>query len=309
MSSPRGSQTAHSTWRGGFTSDRPLPSQRAISTTARSTAEEAYGLTRGAGDNFVSAYPGLGLASVLHAGGDSARAIDILVEAAGGEELPLIPGGWRAAAHELLVQCHLELGQAEDAARAAGYAETTAQAVGLPMSSVWAARAMAAAALDAGEVETATAHAARAVETSNEVGCAVEEGVSRTLAGRAFAAAGDKEHAVAQLEQAVEILEASGALRHRDDATMQLRKLGHRVHRQTRVGRGDGVDSLSERELEVARLVVDRKTNAEIAAELFLSVKTIESHMRNLFRKLDVSSRVEVARAIERADGGPYSAG
>jgi signal transduction histidine kinase len=62
------------------------------------------------------------------------------------------------------------------------------------------------------------------------------------------------------------------------------------------------VAALSERELQVGRLVVDRKTNPEIAAELFLSLKTVESHLRNIFRKLDVHSRVEVARAIERAD-------
>ena len=59
---------------------------------------------------------------------------------------------------------------------------------------------------------------------------------------------------------------------------------------------------MTERELELARLVVDRKTNPEIAAELFLSKKTVETHMRNIFRKLGVSSRVELARAVERAD-------
>jgi len=41
-------------------------------------------------------------------------------------------------------------------------------------------------------------------------------------------------------------------------------------------------------------------TNKQVAAELFLSEKTIESHVRNIFIKLGASSRVEVARAMER---------
>ena len=84
----------------------------------------------------------------------------------------------------------------------------------------------------------------------------------------------------------------------------ELRKLGQRVHRRgrDRAPAATGSASLTGRELEVARLVVDRKTNREIAAELFLSGKTVETHMRNMFRKLGVSSRVEVARVVERAD-------
>ena len=64
---------------------------------------------------------------------------------------------------------------------------------------------------------------------------------------------------------------------------------------------GEGLESLSAREREVAELVTDRKTNREIAAELFLSEKTIETHLHHVFFKLGVGSRVEVARAIERA--------
>ncbi|HXV34564.1 MAG TPA: LuxR C-terminal-related transcriptional regulator [Gaiellaceae bacterium] len=70
---------------------------------------------------------------------------------------------------------------------------------------------------------------------------------------------------------------------------------------------GLGLDALSERELQVARLVSARKTNPEIAAELFVSVKTVETHMRHIFRKLGVSSRVEVARAVEDADRASLS--
>ena len=62
-----------------------------------------------------------------------------------------------------------------------------------------------------------------------------------------------------------------------------------------------GVASLTQRELQVARLIVDRRTNPEIADALFLSPKTVETHIRNIFRKLRVSSRVDVARAVERA--------
>ena len=75
------------------------------------------------------------------------------------------------------------------------------------------------------------------------------------------------------------------------------------MHRRTSRGSSDGtgIELLTGRELEVAELVLDRRTNREIAGELFLSLKTVETHMRNIFHKLGVSSRVEVARTLARA--------
>jgi DNA-binding NarL/FixJ family response regulator len=99
------------------------------------------------------------------------------------------------------------------------------------------------------------------------------------------------------------VFDSSGALRYRDQAEKQLRQLGHHIHRRTRPGKSDGVgvELLTERQLQIAQLVVARRTNPQIAAELFLSQKTVESHMHNMFNKVGVNSRVDLARAVERA--------
>jgi DNA-binding NarL/FixJ family response regulator len=135
------------------------------------------------------------------------------------------------------------------------------------------------------------------------VGAPIEAALSRTLAGRALAQEGQRKRAVAELRRAAAKLDSCGALRYRDQAERELGKLGHRVHRRTRPGKADGtgLETLTARELQVAQLVADSKTNPEIASELFLSQKTVETHIRNIFRKLDVASRVELARAVERA--------
>ena len=69
--------------------------------------------------------------------------------------------------------------------------------------------------------------------------------------------------AVAELERAVEQLDVCGAVRYRQEAERELRKLGRHVHRRTRAGNlhGAGVETLTQREIQVARLVVDRRTN------------------------------------------------
>jgi DNA-binding CsgD family transcriptional regulator len=248
------------------------------------------------------------LSAALLESGDPGRAADLLVASAGGEEAPLVPGAWRATWLEWLTRCWLALGRPAEAERAAANAEARARKFGLRLASASAARATAAVALDAGDAHTAAERALVSAALADEAGAPVAAALSRTLAGRALAQAGETDRAAAVLERAAAELDACGARRYRDRAERELRAVGRAVHRRTRRGRADGggIASLSGRELEVARLVVDRRTNREIAAELFLSVKTVETHMRNLFRKLDASSRVEVARAMERAERGGH---
>ncbi|HSL14974.1 MAG TPA: AAA family ATPase [Actinomycetota bacterium] len=271
---------------------------------ALATAEEAFELTHDLDEGFVTAWAAVRLASVLLETGQPTRAVELLLGRAGGEELTLIPGGWRAYGLELLTRCSLGLDRRTEAERAASVAEVTAAATGLPLADVWADRAAAAVALHAGDTARATECALASADAAEEVGAPIEAALSRTLAGRALAQGGESGRAVAELQRAAAALDACGALRYREGAERELGKLGHRPHRRTRPGNtdGSGIESLTERELQVARLVVDRKTNPEIAAELFLSQKTIETHLRNIFHKMDVTTRAALARAVERAD-------
>ena len=247
---------------------------------------------------------GLAHAAALLLAGDASRARDVLLGAAGGEELPLLPAVWRPEGFELLVRSQLSLGGRDSAARTAARARALADALGLRPAAAMADRAAAAVALDAGEPAVAAELALRAADTADAVGAPVEAALSRMLGGRALAQAGDVERATAELERAATRFEDCGAQRRRDEAERELGRIGRRRHRRTRRGAAEagGIESLTEREMQVARLIVDRRTNAEIAGELFPSPKTVETHVRNLFFKLDVASRVDVARAVEHAD-------
>jgi DNA-binding NarL/FixJ family response regulator len=274
---------------------------------ALATAKEAFDLAQQLDPGPIPAHAAVALAYARLETGHPERCAELLVEFAGGNELRLIGGAWRARYLELLTRALLEAGRRDEAERAAAAARACAEAVGLQMAGAMADLAAAALDLDDGEPAAAAERALSAAAALEEVGNVFDAATSRLLAGQALAQAGKPDQAAAELELAAASFESFGSHRYRLQAERELRKLGRSVYRRTRPAKGDGtgIDSLTERELQIARLVVDRKTNPQIAAELFLSSKTVETHLRNTFRKLGVASRVEVARVVERADRAP----
>jgi predicted ATPase/DNA-binding NarL/FixJ family response regulator len=272
--------------------------------TALRTAEESVELCRDLEVSALSSYAGEILGLVLIELGETERGIATLTESGGGDALPLSPGSWRAWDLDRLTAGRLALGRRDEAARAAAHATEMAQATGLRFAGGLALRARARVALDAGDATGAAELALASAAALTELGTRVEAALSRGLAGRALAAAGERERAVAELSEAAAALDRAGAERSRAEAERDLRRLGRHGPARRSGERSDaaGLESLSSRELEVARLIVDRRTNAQIASELFISQKTVETHVRNLFFKLSVSSRVDIARAVERAE-------
>ena len=270
--------------------------------TALEMGAESVELAQRVDDGVITAFAGAIHAQALCEAGEPEQAVELLIESVGGEDIPLLAGSWRATYFELLIRCRIELGQLDKARAAAMKVREQADEQGLQLSGLMADRAGAAVALAEDRPEDAADLARSAIARSEEIGARVHTATSRAFAGRALAAAGRADEAIAQLVRAADEFDALGALRYRDQAEAQLRNLGHAVHRRTPRGTpgGFGVELLTGREVEVAELVRDRRTNREIAEELFLSLKTVEAHMRNIFQKLDVSSRTEVAQLIGR---------
>jgi DNA-binding CsgD family transcriptional regulator len=269
---------------------------------ARATAQESSDLADDGRRSHLSAWAAMALAGALLQSGEPLRAAEVLTASGGGDELPLTTPNWRTHSLDLLTRCLLAAGRPDDARNAAHCARE--DAITLPMPRALADRALAAVALSDGHPVRAAELALRSADTLEALDAPIESAVSRTLAGRALAEAGMRGPAVRELERAAAVLDGLGAVRLRGACERELRKLGRHIHRRTRPGHAaeTGVASLTEREHQIADLIVDRKTNAEIANDLFLSKKTIETHVRNMFRKLDATSRAEIARAVERAD-------
>src|SRR5690606_29370018 len=158
-------------------------------------------------------------------------------------------------------------------------------AVPVDLARATADRSEAAYALATGDANRAVALLRSAVAHAASMHSPVYVAWSRELLGDALEAAGDVDGAVAELTIASDLSDELGTVRHRDRIDAKLRRLGRTVHRRPRPGAtgADGLHSLTGRELEVAELIRSSATNREIADELFLSLKTVETHIRNIF--------------------------
>lgn len=113
--------------------------------------------------------------------------------------------------------------------------------------------------------------------------------------GRHLLASGEPKRAVAVLERACRRLVELGARPYAQRCEQQLMS---RRERSLHVAHG-GVDDLTARERDVALLVGRGLTNREIAAELFLSTKTVEYHLANIFPKIGIRSRRELRDHVQ----------
>jgi DNA-binding CsgD family transcriptional regulator len=125
---------------------------------------------------------------------------------------------------------------------------------------------------------------------------------ARTLLGLGSARrqARQKRPAREALEQALAIFDELGAPLWADKARLELGRIS---------GRRPASDELSETEWRVAALAAEGRANKEIAAELYVSVRTVEAHLSRIYAKLGVRSRAALARRLALATDDAKAAG
>ncbi|MGW4851938.1 LuxR C-terminal-related transcriptional regulator [Streptomyces sp. NPDC004288] len=229
--------------------------------------------------------------------GDPAGCRRTLLEGGGGEDLSAVRPFTRPLQLSLLAQATLECGDHDEAGRLVGTARDAARRLGLPVQRAYAQCAEAR--LKAAERSHGASAAlfASAAETFRGAGMPVQyawtlvsgAGVRDESHGRA-AALGDLDTAEATARVAGAHLVLEHAARTRAGLTDDTRPDG-------------GLAGLSDREREVCRLAMTGLRSRQMAERLFLSPRTVETHLSRIYRKLGVSSRAALAAYLHQAGG------
>jgi ATP/maltotriose-dependent transcriptional regulator MalT len=195
---------------------------------------------------------------------------------------------WRAEAAVLLAQ----LGEAERARSLAAEAVRRADSFGSPGARGVALRAAALVAQPPDHDGLAAS-----VALLRGSGARLELARSQVELGSALRRSGHRPEAREHLREGLEVAVACGADVLAARANDELVAAGARPRR-------DPIESrsrLTASELRVARMAAEGMTNREIAQALFVTEKTIEVHLTRCYRKLDIQSRSQLARALTRA--------
>jgi ATP/maltotriose-dependent transcriptional regulator MalT len=281
-----------------------LASMRGDRDTASKAGEESLEVSGSLDVSVLSAAAGWMVAASLVESGHPARARTVMLTAVGGHDLPMVAPAIRCMCCEVLARAALDCGDMVEASRWSDQGAALAEALDLPIATAFALRARARVALARGDLTQAAADARAAAEAAEASGAPLEAARTRTVAGKALARCGKRDEAVTELARAERELRDCGAVRLADEASAELRLLGRRVGPRTRASYDTAISGLSPREAEIAALVSAGRSNRDIAAELFISERTVETHVSHIFAKLGVSSRRAVA-ALLTAESGP----
>ncbi|MGD0246157.1 MAG: AAA family ATPase [Streptosporangiaceae bacterium] len=197
---------------------------------------------------------------------------------------------WRAIEADALIG----LGRLDDAAIALREFEAAIPGAGLASASLALARCRGNLALASGLAAQAEAAFSQGHALEADVPMPFEHGLLSLDDGRRLRAAGDQPAAVAQLEKAHRIFSGLGA----DPYVLACATELAALQVPAEAGSPAALLGLSRAELAVARLVATGLTNREVASQLYVSVKTVEYHLRNSYIKLGITSRRALAALL-----------
>ena len=142
--------------------------------------------------------------------------------------------------------------------------------------------------------EDAEAWYRQAIDRLSRTALRTELARAHLLYGEWLRRAGRRADARAQLRTAHDMFDAIGMEAFAERAGRELLASGATVRRRTAETR----DPLTPQEAQIAQLARAGMSNPEIATQLFLSVRTVEWHLRKVFTKLEISSRLQLQRAL-----------
>ena len=142
--------------------------------------------------------------------------------------------------------------------------------------------------------DEADAHHVEAIDQLGRSKVVVHHARAQLIYGEWLRREGRRVDARAQLKAAHSALDAMGAAAFAERARRELAATGETVRKRS----DDTRDELTPQEAQIARMARDGLTNPEIGAQLFLSHRTVEWHMRKVLGKLGITSRRELADAL-----------